>query len=349
MDTELFVTQLLSRLRPERLLERVAPALLERPAPIHLACLGKPAKQYERAVSARLAGRLARSLAIGSDDGGHPLPDERSIASGKALMEFARTVPPDDTFLFFVAGGGSALAECPRTPYTLDSIRSRTRTMISSGASIAQINAERISMSDLKGGGLGRACPAKTRLTLVLSDIPNSDLSLVASGPVADGPMLRVAGYPELAAAAAELLRGSAIDIGPALDVPIDEGVQYHLDRIDQNARAAPWALISGGELPVAPTGVGLGGRNSVLVVRMADALRHRPGKWSVLSLATDGADGNSDAAGGWLDPEMLAPGEADRAIAASDTASLLARHGTQLQPGPTATNLMDLRVVLRR
>jgi len=292
---------------------------------------------------------LARSLAIGPADGGHPLPDERSLTSGAALMEFARTVPPSATFLFFVAGGGSALAECPRTPYTLESIRARTHELLSTGASIAQINAERTAMSLLKGGGLGRACPAKTRLTLVLSDVPSGDLTLVASGPVTDGPMLRVAGYPELAAAAAEQLRDYSVDLAPALDLSIDDGIRYHLDWIDQNTRAAPWALISGGELPIAPTGGGLGGRNSEFVVRMADALRNRAGTWRVMSLATDGADGNSGAAGGWLRPDMLAPGDAKQAITASDTATLLARHNTQFRAGPTATNLMDLHVVLRR
>jgi glycerate 2-kinase len=348
VDPQIFATKLLARLRPERLLERVAPALRRLPGPIHLACLGKPARQYERAISARLGERLTRSIAIGADDGGHPLPDERSVAAGEALMNFARSVPPADTFLFFVAGGGSALAECPRAPHTLETIRSRTRELIASGTSISEINAERISMSLLKGGGLGRACPAAHRLTLVLADVPTQDLTLVASGPVADGPIERVAGYPELAAAAAELLRGHAVDLAPALDLSIDDGISFHLDWIDQNTRPAPWALISGGELPVAPRGEGLGGRNSEFVVRLADALRNRQGKWRVLSLATDGTDGNSGAAGGWLDPQMLASGEAERAIGASDTATLLDAHGTQFRTGPTATNLMDLRVVLR-
>jgi hydroxypyruvate reductase len=148
-----------------------------------------------------------------------------------------------------------------------------------------------------------------------------------------------------------EVLRRSGIagvDLAPALDLPIEDGVAVHRDWVGRHAREAPWALVSGGELPATVHGDGLGGRNSEFVVRMADALRDAPGRWCVLSFATDGDDGNSGAAGGWLDPRRLRPDEAAGALARSDTASLLDRKGRLFRTGPTETNLMDLRVLVR-
>jgi len=297
-----------------------------------------------------LGDRFERVLTVGPPgsgadfEGEHPVPGEGSFAAGEALLEFAASVPRDHAFVFFVAGGGSALAEAPAT----GGIAERTRELLASGKSISEINRERAGMSRLKGGGLGRACPAERKLTLVLCDVPSGDLEAVASGPVLDGEMVRVAGWPELAAAAAwELRRAgiSAIDLGPALDMPLGEGVVFHRD---WPARPAPWALVTGGELPVAVEGGGRGGRCSEFVVTMADAMRNESGRWLVLAFATDGADGNSGAAGGFLDPRRLPPDEARDALCRHDTASLLERRGQLFRTGPTDTNLMDLRVLVR-
>jgi len=350
-EPDSFVARILPRVAPKRLLARapVAAALAALDRPTHLACLGKPAVAFARA----LGGGFERTLTVGPRgsgadfEGGHPLPDEGSFRAGAALLEFAATVPRDHAFLFFVAGGGSALAEVP----ACDDIVARTDALLRSGAPIAEINRARQRMSRLKGGALGRACPAARKLTLVLCDVPSGDLSLVASGPVLDGEIVRVGGYAELAAAAVEVLRRSGIvgvDLAPALDEGIEAGVARHRDWIRRHARPAPWALVSGGELPVAVRGGGRGGRNSEFVVRMADALRDAPGRWRVLALATDGDDGNSGAAGGWIDPRRLRPDEAADSIARSDTASLLDRRGHLFRPGRTDTNLMDLRVLVR-
>ncbi|MEM8884685.1 MAG: DUF4147 domain-containing protein, partial [Planctomycetota bacterium] len=283
-DPDAFVAALLPRLRAERLLGRV-PFEEWVDGPVHLAALGKPAVAYATAIEARIP--VARRLTIaphgsGADiEAGHPLPDAGSLRAGEALLAFARALPEDGTFLFFVAGGGSALAELPRAPHTLEEIIARTRALL--GRPIAELNAARAEMSALKGGRLGEACPARQVVTLVLSDVPGADLDLVASGPVRRGRRERVAGYPELAAAAIECLRAqgiAAIDLAPALDNTMDDGVALHRDWIGAHARPAPWALVSGGELPVAARGSGRGGRNSEFVVRLADALRTQPGRW---------------------------------------------------------------------
>ena len=344
MDPAAFVRDLLPRLSPERLLARHAARIDALPRPLHVACLGKPAHAYARV----LASRAAAILAIGPEDGDHPVPGDRSLAAGEKLRAFVQAIPSDATFLFVVAGGGSALAECPRAPYTMDTIAAETVRLLHAGASIQELNEARSAMSALKKGGLGRECRAQRTVVLVLSDVPVPDLSLVASGPVLDGELVRLGGYPELAAAAAQLLPGYAIDLAPALDMGMDDGIAFHLDWARANTRSAPWALISGGELPVRVQGTGRGGRNSEFVVRMAAALRDEPGNWRVLSFATDGVDGNTDAAGGWIDAGTLDRDAAEAAIAASDTATLLEDNGTAFRTGRTDTNLMDLRILLR-
>ncbi|MGE0144475.1 MAG: DUF4147 domain-containing protein [Planctomycetota bacterium] len=146
-----------------------------------------------------------------------------------------------------------------------------------------------------------------------------------------------------------------------ALDATIDEGLDHVLERLESlRDLPRPLALVSGGELGVRVGGAGRGGRNSAFVVAMARALffERRTSLPSdqldsalILSLATDGSDGNTEHAGGWLDRSHLSDSgitrrELDDAIANSDTHSFLARRGTSIRTGATGTNLMDLRIV---
>lgn len=146
-----------------------------------------------------------------------------------------------------------------------------------------------------------------------------------------------------------------------ALDATIEEGIEHVLERLESLRDAPrPLALVSGGELGVRVGGKGRGGRNSAFVVAMARALfferrislpSDQLDSALILSLATDGSDGNTDHAGGWLDRSHLGDSgiirrELDDAIANSDTHTFLATRGTSIRTGATGTNLMDLRIV---
>ena len=109
-----------------------------------------------------------------------------------------------------------------------------------------------------------------------------------------------------------------------------------------------PCVLLSGGEATVSlGTDPGLGGPNQEFAVALACALKAAPGTWA-LAADTDGIDGNSGAAGGLVGPDFLAraPG-AQAALARHDVAGVLAEAGALLTPGPTMTNVNDLRAVL--
>ncbi|MCC6783686.1 MAG: DUF4147 domain-containing protein [Planctomycetes bacterium] len=146
------------------------------------------------------------------------------------------------------------------------------------------------------------------------------------------------------------------------LDASLESGTASILERIERLARGPrPAALLSGGELTVEVSGSGRGGRNSAFVLHLARALFHeRRGALDdatldralVLSLATDGGDGNSDAAGGHVTRAVVGDSREARealvsALARSDTATWLAQRRCAFPSTPSGTNLMDLRVVV--
>ena len=132
-------------------------------------------------------------------------------------------------------------------------------------------------------------------------------------------------------------------------------GTQLAETSLAMRGRAAS-CLVSGGEptVKLAPEEQrGLGGRNQQLVLAAAARLKGEDaGSFLILSGGTDGEDGPTDAAGAWLDGEILR--EAGRRNL--DPGAYLARNdayrwfeplGALLKTGPTHTNVCDVRVVL--
>ncbi len=112
---------------------------------------------------------------------------------------------------------------------------------------------------------------------------------------------------------------------------------------------APPTVLLSGGETTVAATTGGTGGPNQEFVVAAAEALAARDLDASVVVAAadTDGIDGPTEAAGGVLLPDALDPSAAKAALDAHDVTPLLADHDALFAPGPTGTNVNDLRAIV--
>jgi glycerate 2-kinase len=123
-------------------------------------------------------------------EGGHPLPDEESLAAGRAALRLVGEADRDDALLLFlVSGGGSAMLECARdAALTLDDLREANRLLVGCGANIAEVNAVRRALSAIKGGGLSARAPRAAQLTLVVSDVNAGRESDVASGPTLPPP-----------------------------------------------------------------------------------------------------------------------------------------------------------------
>lgn len=115
--------------------------------------------------------------------GAHPVPTQASFDAGRALLQRARATREDDVVLFLLSGGASALADVPRPPLTDRDLGALGAALLGSGAPIEAVNTVRRHASLLKGGGLRRAMPARTVVTLVLSDVLDRGLEVVGSGP----------------------------------------------------------------------------------------------------------------------------------------------------------------------
>ncbi len=117
----------------------------------------------------------------------HPIPDEASVAATKAVLERVSGLAEADTVVCLLSGGGSSLLTLPLPGVALAEKQRVSSQLLRSGAAIHEINAVRKKLSAVKGGRLAAACAPAQIMTLIISDVPGNDASVVASGPtVAD-------------------------------------------------------------------------------------------------------------------------------------------------------------------
>jgi glycerate 2-kinase len=141
-------------------------------------------KSITQAVVALPHGKQALSMAgVQCFFSGHPLPDQGSLAAGKAVAGMLQQSTQHDLLLALISGGGSAMIELPRPGVSLADLRLLNRLLLRSGEPIEAINLIRSSLSRFKAGGLARlAAPARV-LALIISDVVGDRISLIASGP----------------------------------------------------------------------------------------------------------------------------------------------------------------------
>lgn len=116
-------------------------------------------------------------------EAGHPLPDSQGVDATRRILTMLADLTGDDLVICLLSGGGSALLCVPAGGITLEEKQSITNKLLRSGADIAEINCVRKHISAVKGGRLAAACAAARLVTLVISDVPGNDLSVIASGP----------------------------------------------------------------------------------------------------------------------------------------------------------------------
>lgn len=119
--------------------------------------------------------------------GGHPLPDAESIRAGGAILKALRADHPQSLVIYLLSGGGSAMVEKPVSDdISLDDVILTYRALVHSGAPIAEINAIRKHLSAVKGGRMAQAAEqggASQQVSIMVSDVPDSALDALASGP----------------------------------------------------------------------------------------------------------------------------------------------------------------------
>jgi len=146
------------------------------------------------------------------------LPTPAAVAATREMLAVVSALGPDDLAMAVLSGGGSALVAAPRAGVALAEKIALARCLSAAGADITQLNLVRRAASDVKGGGLARACGAGHLLVFVLSDVIGDPLEAIASGPclpAADEAAAALAvldrfGATPVAAELAALLRAEA-------------------------------------------------------------------------------------------------------------------------------------------
>ncbi|HYX42190.1 MAG TPA: DUF4147 domain-containing protein, partial [Pyrinomonadaceae bacterium] len=114
---------------------------------IYSVAIGKAARAMASALSDVLGARLKRGVVSAAQTseplsaqwqvfaGGHPLPDEASLAAGRAArMLLSSANAADALIIFLISGGGSAMLEWPRgRSITLDELRATNRVLVTCG------------------------------------------------------------------------------------------------------------------------------------------------------------------------------------------------------------------------
>ena len=322
-------------------------------------------------------------------EAGHPVPDENSFAATERALELVHGLTEKDTVLFLLSGGGSALFEKPLIPGA--ELQGITNQLLASGADIVEMNTIRKRLSAVKGGWFAQACAPAKVFSIVLSDILGDPLDMIASGPAVpdsstcaqalaiaekyhlnlseQAKALLAQETPKVLDNVTTQITGSVRELCAAAAACRERGYEPILltDRLCCEAQEAgsflgsivrthagrgkKLAYIAGGETVVHLTGNGLGGRNQELALAAAPALAGLE-HCCVFSVGSDGTDGPTDAAGGYVDGQTdaalrTAGWDVFAALQNNDAYHAMQAIGGLIITGPTGTNVNDVSVAL--
>ena len=324
-------------------------------------------------------------------EAGHPVPDNGSFFATARALELVQGLSADDTVLFLLSGGGSALFEQPLV--SGEELQDITRQLLACGADIVEMNTIRKRLSRVKGGRFAQACAPAKVFAVVLSDILGDPLDMIASGPACpdastcgqalaiaekyhltlsdearrllavetpktlDNVTTRITGsVRELCAAAAVQCRALGYEpmlLTDQLCCEAREAGSFLASVLRTHAGdGRRLAFLAGGETVVHLTGKGLGGRNQELALAAAPGIAGLNA--AVFSVGSDGTDGPTDAAGGYVDGDTNAALQAAgldvfEVLKQNDAYHALKEVDGLLVTGPTGTNVNDVAVALLR
>ena len=284
----------------------------------------------------------------------HPIPDQNSLAAGRALLERMCSMPGDSRVLMLVSGGASALAEALPEGMSLADLQAITDEMIAGGKTIAEINARRKQTSLIKDGKLIEQFYGKEIRVYAISDVEGDSIETIGSG-LGDCSLAETRASSSIIASntlAREQAALRARELG--LEVNLNEESLYGdvfelaADIGEKLQSAVSGVYIRGGEPTVVlPENPGRGGRNQSLALALAEHIAGRE-DITLLVAGTDGTDGPTDAAGGIVDGATWADAEAAAAaLRAADAGNYLESAGSLFVTGPTNTNVMDLAIAI--
>lgn len=127
-------------------------------------------------------------------EAGHPIVDENSLEATNQILQFVQGAGSQDLVFCLLSGGGSSLLEKLPAGISLTDLQETQRLLLSSGATIEEVNCVRKHLSLVKGGQLSRAIAPASCVNLILSDVIDDPLESIASGPtVSDSSTFQMA------------------------------------------------------------------------------------------------------------------------------------------------------------
>ena len=402
-DADVIIKESIHRVLPDEAVKQALQNKSFASGKLIVVAAGKAAWQMAKAASDLLKERIYDGVVITKYDhvmgeiskmtcfeAGHPIPDKNSFLATQAALDLVSDLCENDTVLFLLSGGGSALFEKPLV--SEDELRDITKQFLSCGAEITEINTIRKRISAVKGGKFAEICAPAHVFSIVLSDILGDPLDMIASGPA----------YPDSSTCANALdivkkynltlseqaiqllyhetpkelvnvetvITGSVCNLcNAAADAAEKLGYQTFIltDQLTCQAKEAgsflasiaksyqdttkSLAFIAGGETVVQLTGSGKGGRNQELALAAAEGLSECFDS-AVFSIGSDGTDGPTDAAGGYVDhrsKSVLKQQGIDiyDVLANNDSYHALQKTQGLIFTGATGTNVNDVAMLL--
>ncbi len=352
-DAQYVIQTALAACQPDAAVRRALEGKTFSSGKIYLVAAGKAAWQMANCAAGLLGERLSGGVVVTKYDhskgeipgctvyeGGHPVPDENSFRGTQAAIDLVTGLQKEDTVVFLVSGGGSALFESPLI--SGEDLAGLTRQLLACGADIVEMNTIRKRMSRVKGGKFAQLCAPAQVYAIVLSDILGDPLDMIASGPT----------YPDRSTRedAWAVVKKYGLELTEEMKSLLDVETPKQLDNVETvitgsvrelceaaagacrekgyetvvltdllccQAREAgsflasiakshensdrSLAFLAGGETVVRLTGSGLGGRNQELALAAAPGIAGMKDT-VVFSVGSDGTDGPTDAAGGMVD-----------------------------------------------
>lgn len=352
-DAQYVIQTALAACQPDAAVRRALEGKTFSSGKIYLVAAGKAAWQMASCAAGLLGERLSGGVVVTKYDhskgeipgctvyeGGHPVPDENSFRGTQAAIDLVTGLQKEDTVVFLVSGGGSALFESPLI--SGEDLAGLTRQLLACGADIVEMNTIRKRMSRVKGGKFAQLCAPAQVYAIVLSDILGDPLDMIASGPA----------YPDRSTRedAWAVVEKYGLELTEEMKALLDVETPKQLDNVETvitgsvrelceaaagacrekgyetvvltdllccQAREAgsflasiakshensgrSLAFLAGGETVVRLTGSGLGGRNQELALAAAPGIAGMKDT-VVFSVGSDGTDGPTDAAGGMVD-----------------------------------------------
>lgn len=323
-------------------------------------------------------------------EAGHPVSDKNTyLATGKVL-DFLSTLEQTDDVIFLISGGGSSLFEKPII--SEEDWEDVNKQLLACGADIVEINTIRKRLSGVKGGKFAQCCNRAHIYTVVLSDIIGDPLDMIASGPAypdsstSEQALNIVKKYnlkisedvkvlleqetakelsnvdtyvtgsvKQLCVTAQEVCKELGYEpviLTSALTCEARDAGKMLSSLARKNCNThKSLAFLAGGETVVHLTGNGKGGRNQEIALSASEGISNLKDT-CVFSFGSDGTDGPTDAAGGYVDGNSFTTMQNLNINVASvlknnDAYNALNKCNGLIMTGPTGTNVNDLSILL--